>query len=324
MFIRAGRLWRTWWRSLLAALCAVGWVGVADAQSTGYAVRFYGNGTNDIDRVKIAVDNPSSLNDEPGPPVDVGATDFTIEFWVKASPTDNAARSIACGAGQFSWIAGNIVLDRDRFSAGGRDFGVSIANSGRLAFGVENGTGQSHTLCGSAMLLDNAWHHVAVQRRVIDGFLWMYVDGGLDAQAAGPAGDVSYPGHVYPDSNCGGPCVTSDPFIVIGAEKHDYDRANFPSYSGLFDELRISRTLRYAAPFTRPTVPFTPDATTVGLYHFNDGPGAPMAVDAATVPGSPTHGQVKYGGTPAGPTWSTDTPFTIGPPAPPTGVRIVR
>jgi hypothetical protein len=293
------------------------------AQSPAYSVRFYGNGVNDIDRIKIRVDDPYNPNDEPGPPVDVGNTDFTIEFWIKGTLTENIARSIACGSG-INWIQGNVVVDRDRYSSGGRDFGISLVNGGRIAFGVENSTGQSHTLCGSIAVLNGAWHHVAVQRRRSDGRLWIFVDGQPDGQVTGPGGDVSYPGAVFPDSNCGGPCVNSDPFIVIGAEKHDVDRTSYPSFSGFFDELRISTTLRYSATFARPTGPFVPDAQTVGLYHLNDGPGATVATDSATAPGAPTHGQVKYGGSPAGPSWSTDTPFPSMPaPSAPQNLRIL-
>jgi hypothetical protein len=56
---------------------------LALAHTQGYSLRFYGNGTGDIDRVKIRIDDPT--NNLPGPPADIGATDFTIEFWVKGN-----------------------------------------------------------------------------------------------------------------------------------------------------------------------------------------------------------------------------------------------
>ena len=83
-----------------------------------------------------------------------------------------------------------------------------------------------------ASVLDNQWHHVAVQRRRSDGFLSLYVDGTLQASADGPDGDVSYPDNGVPGNFCGGPCTNSDPFLVLGAEKHDAGAA-FPSYEGL-------------------------------------------------------------------------------------------
>ena len=37
---------------------------------------------------KIRLDDPA-LTSDPGPPADVGATDFTLEFFMKANVTDN-------------------------------------------------------------------------------------------------------------------------------------------------------------------------------------------------------------------------------------------
>ncbi|MEW6569468.1 MAG: M23 family metallopeptidase, partial [Chloroflexota bacterium] len=46
-----------------------------------YSLRFYGNGYGDLDRVKILIDAPAR-------PADVGATDFTLEWWMKAFAAD--------------------------------------------------------------------------------------------------------------------------------------------------------------------------------------------------------------------------------------------
>ena len=46
------------------------------AQNSTYSLRFYGHGVDGVDRVEIPID--------PSVPVDVGATDFTIEWWMKA------------------------------------------------------------------------------------------------------------------------------------------------------------------------------------------------------------------------------------------------
>jgi len=103
--------------------------------SPGFALRFHGNGfsARDLDRVKIRIDNP------PGPPADVGATDFTLEFWMKALAVENTAGPITCGANA-NWILGNIVFDRNRFNQD-REYGLSIAG-GRVVFGLRgDGTG---------------------------------------------------------------------------------------------------------------------------------------------------------------------------------------
>jgi len=270
----------------------------------GHALRFYGNGVAapDIDRVKIRIDDPANSN--PGPPADLGATDFTLEFWLKADAADNDADAVTCGD-NLAWINGNIVFDRDRYNQD-RKFGLSLAD-GRVVFGVSgNGTGDT-TLCGTASVLDGQWHHIAAQRRRSDGWLWLFVDGDLQAQADGPGGDVSYPDDGVPGNFCGGPCANSDPFLVIGAEKHDAGTA-YPSYNGWIDEVRLSIVLRYASNFTRPAAPFAPDANTAALYHLDEG-GGDILHDSSGATGGPSQGERRFGGAPAGPVWVTDTPF---------------
>jgi len=90
------------------------------------------------------------------------------------------------------------------------------------------------------------------ERERATGKMWVFVDGLLDAEGDGPGGDVSYPDDAASASS-------SDPYLVLGAEKHDQGAA-FPSYDGYLDEVRISKVLRYAGPFTRPKTPFTSDA----------------------------------------------------------------
>ncbi len=262
----------------------------------GSALRFFGNGINDIDRVKIRVDDPTNSN--PGPAVDVGSADFTIEFWMKGNLSENAASAVSCGANN-SWIYGNVVLDRDRYNQN-RNFGLSIAG-GRLVFGVYGATGGARTICGSSNIVDGTWHHVAVQRRRSDGWMWLYVDGSLQAQVNGPDGDISYPDNGVPGNFCGGPCTNSDPFLVIGAEKHDAG-PQYPSYSGFFDELRISKVLRYSSTFSRPWAAFSKDANTVGLYHFDEGNGSTAADSSGASPG-PSPATLRIGGNPQGPNW---------------------
>jgi hypothetical protein len=207
------------------------------------------------------------------------------------------------------WILGNIILDRDRFNQV-RTYGVSLG-AGRLAFGIVSQGGSATTLCGTSSVLDGQWHHVAVQRRRADGWMWLYVDGSLQAQVDGPDGDISYPDDGQPMNFCGPagnqPCTNSDPFLVIGAEKHDAG-AQFGSYRGLFDELHVSRVLRYGANFVRPTQPFTPDANTVALYHLDEGQGDQIT-DSSGAAGGPSNGERRLGGTPQGPQWVDTTPF---------------
>lgn len=273
----------------------------------GFSLRFYGNGVDDIDRVKIPIDDPNT--DLPGPPVDVGATDFTIEFWMRAYADENPTSAVSCGENE-NWIYGNIIIDRDRFSQG-RKYGISVAG-GRIVFGVTNANNSARTVCSTIDVLDGNWHHIAVQRRRSDGAMWIFIDGQFEGYAIGPDGDISYPDDGVPCSDCcnGSACTFSDPYIVIGAEKHDYDRNYYPSYRGWIDEIRFSNTLRYSSNFTVPSQPFMADAFTVGLYHLDEGTGE-LITDTSGANGGPSHGFRRYGGTPPGPQWSTQSPFRV-------------
>ncbi len=192
------------------------------------SLRFHGAGVSapGQDRVKIRVDDPET--DAPGPPADLGASDFTIELWIRGALADNPSAPVACGD-NVAWIYGNILVDRDRHNQD-RKWGVSIAG-GAVVWGVSGeGTGDP-TLCSGVTVLDGAWHHLAVQRRRSDGRLWIFVDGQRRADGPGPGGDVSYPDDGVPGDFCGGPCVDSDPFLVLAAEKHDAG-PDYPSFAG--------------------------------------------------------------------------------------------
>ncbi len=290
---------RPWSRLALPVFVAASFA--ARAAFAAPSLRFYGNGTGDSDRVKVAIDDPADSS--PGPPADVGATDFTIELWLKASAADNSAAAVTCGA-NLNWINGNIVIDRDRFNLD-RKFGVSIAG-GTVVFGVSGDATGDRTICGSRPVLDDAWHHVAVERRRFDGQMWIYVDGILDAEADGPDGDVSYPDDATP-------AAPNDPFLVFGAEKHDAG-PQYPSYAGFLDEIRVSTVLRYPSPFTRPHSPFAPDGNTAALYRLDEATGN-LVGDVSGAGGGPSDGQRQFGGSPAGPEWSTEVaPLGGNPP----------
>jgi hypothetical protein len=282
---------------------------------SNHSLRFYGNGVGDIDRVKIQVDDPDNSN--PGPPVDVGAGDFTIEWWMKAAPGENNAAAITCGANN-NWVHGNTLLDRSRMN-NDNDFGVSLAG-GHIAFGVGGAGTGDFTLCGLIPVNDGLWHHVAIERRSSDGRLWIFVDGVLDVQADGPDGDISYPNSGVPANTCGPtgdqPCTSTDPYLVLGAGKFDLG-PTYPPFSGWMDELRVSNALRYTGDFTVPATPYAPDANTLALYHFDEGEGTTLD-DVSGFPGGPSNGLLMVGGAPAGPEWSTDTEWSPTPSPTPT------
>jgi hypothetical protein len=288
-------------RRLLRLIAAAIVIGATVLPPSGHAagssLRFFGNGANEIDRVTIRLDAPHR-------PVDVGAGDFTVEWWMKASLAENPSNA-ACNGGADDWITGNIILDRDVYGAGDNgDWGISLGG-GRLIFGVSVGNSGA-TACGSTVVADGEWHHIAATRSAGAQAprVRLWVDGQLDAEADGPVGDASY-------RNGRTSVYTYDPFLVIGAEKHDAGAA-YPSYSGWIDELRISTVVRYTAAFAPPSGPFSDDANTAALYHLDEGAGDSTG-DSAIASGGPSNGQRRFGGSPQGPVWSTDTPFSTIP-----------
>lgn len=264
----------------LFALCA--------ASAHAGSLRFLGTPSTTADRVEIRLDGPAR-------PVDVGG-DFTVEFFLRMAPGSNAVPE-ACSAANDRWIFGHILLDRDVFGAGDAgDWGVSLMQ-GRIAFGVSVG-GAGATACGATDLRDGAWRHVALTRSASTGQLRVFVDGQPDGQATGASGDVSY------RDGRATQWPQSDPFLVIGNEKHFGPEA----FAGWLDELRISRVIRYAASFVPSTAPVAPDADTMALYSFDEGAGTTLG-DRSGAPGGPSDGVLRVGGNPAGPQWSTDTAF---------------
>lgn len=255
-----------------------------------YSLRFHGHNYGDLDRVKISIDAPHR-------PVDVG-NDFTIEFWMKAYPGDNSASS----CGPHDWYFGNVVIDRDVFGNGDYgDYGIVICNR-RIVVGVQRMSNSNSGVTGNTIVDDGQWHHIAVTRNSSTGGVALFVDGVLDAeQTNGPStGNVSYRDGrptSYPNS---------DPYLVFAAEKHDYSGSLY--YKGWLDEIRISNIRRYTSNFTPPVAPFSTDANTVGLYHFNEGTGT-VINDSSGASGGPSNGVLNVGGTPPGPVWSRESPF---------------
>ena len=267
-----------------------------------YNLRFYGNSPGDLDRVKIRIDDIDT--DYAGPPVDVGYTDFTIEFWLKANAAENTASAITCGANS-NWTLGNVVFDSSRTNMP-EGLGVSIAG-GKLAYGLSTSDGEL-TLCSSTDVTDGEWHHIAVERNrwggaIPDGYLWLYVDGVLEAEGPGPGGDPNYIDDAAPSS-------TQDPFLFIGAGKE----GRLP-FSGWLEEIRFSNTHRYTAPtFTVPDQPLTADSATIALFHLDEGSGDLVFDVSGFRPtnehlvGAPSNGVRFYGGSPPGPDWVLGDP----------------
>lgn len=265
------------------------------------SLRFYGYGRDNVDRVRIQLDNPA--DSAAGPAVDVGEGEFTIEFWLKGSASDNNAPAQDC-LPTTDWNGGHVVLDGARKVGDG--YGVALfAGKPYLFVGLGR---DSVLMCAEASVLDDAWHHVAFQRSASTGQVWLFVDGQVEGVAYGPTGDLSVPDDHVPATDCGPeanpiPCE-NDPYLVLGAEKHDLGLQN-PSFSGSLDELRVSTVMRYDGAFELKTRRFGSDESTAALYHFDEGEGTVLGDSSDNA----TDGELLVGGTPSGPEWSEESPF---------------
>ncbi len=291
--LRNYRIWLLTLAGLLLWLVS-GVDGSAPARAVGQtSLQFFGAGAEEPGRVRIPLGPLTDGRISSSAPVNVSG-DFTIEFWMKATAADNPAP--ACPNG---WYYGHIIIDRDVDGPGDYgDYGIALCD-GRLAAGVSVGE-DDRQLLSSVVVADGEWRHIALTRSD-GGLIALFVDGMPAGGADGPAGPIDY----RPNRETGQP--DSDPYLVLGAEKHGYPGSYH--YTGLLDDLRISSVVRYSGPFNPPSAPHPVDAQTVALYRFDEGSGA-FVGDSSGAAGGPSHGILIVAGSPAGPVWSTDTPFT--------------
>jgi hypothetical protein len=256
---------------------------VSAPAGNGYSLRFNGFATDYREnRVLLPLDDPDTT--APGPPVDVGAESFTIEWWLKADSLGNLAPATSCGSNSL-WVNGNILLDRS-INGVDRSFGASLAG-GLITFGVKNDNKEQKTICSTTKVTDDRWHHIALQRQFPTGALWIFIDGRLESMADGPDGDLSYPDALEP-------ALVIDSFLGLGAWKNEGDLSPHPYFSGWIDEVRISKGIRYTQIFKPPVGPFTSDNFTVALYHFDEGIGD-LITDRSGALGGPSHGSRDTG-----------------------------
>jgi len=262
-----------------------------------FALEFFGTTADRVGRLDIARSTQIQTGITPNP-LNFGG-DFTIEFWIFATSANDLFAGFGCNGPGIGWISSNIVMDADRNSGNvDNDYGISIGN-GSLQFGIADGS-TSWTICGSTQVTDSQWHHVAFTRDASAGAMAIYVDGQLDVSTnQGPTGSVAFVQGTF-----GSP---DDHLITFGVEHHDLVDRDF---TGAIDELRFSNVVRYEGPTVQvPTAAFSPDANTVGLYHFDEGSGT-VAANSATVAFDPfwnPDGILAVGGSPPGPAWITST-----------------
>ena len=128
------------------------------------------------------------------------------------------------------------------------------------------------------------------------GAIQAYVNGAIVAQGIGIPGSATVQ-HLAISCDgstirffVNGTQVASAPAIPLPSQYFGAQAWGDSAASGEMttDEWRVSTVARYAANFTPPTEPFTPDADTWGLWHMDDEPlGAWIAVSGGDVPPQP-------------------------------------
>jgi hypothetical protein len=235
------------------------------------------------DRFEVPINSGQTAN--------VGATDFTFDLWLRPrSSAFNTRGTVSAGA-DYTWIGGNIFLDRDDTRAQ-RCFGASLAD-GRVAFGARNASGTPYTVVGNsgADLRDNQWHHVRLQRQQSTGALWVGVDGARVAYVASPgnSGQVNYVS--------GGNANAQ--LCVFGTEK--YNQGSDLGYSGYMASVAITDSLLTPLADTTYTVPSAPLTGVLTRYRFLEQTGTSVSDDFGD-----SNGTISSGGVPA---WSDLSPF---------------
>jgi hypothetical protein len=95
---------------------------------------------------------------------------FSVEFWIRTTDSANTVNH---------WWQGKGLVDSDSPVGGDDDFGVSLANGGKVAVGVgSDPPGADPTRFSVKSVNDGQWHHVVAQYNVSS--LLIYVDGELD------------------------------------------------------------------------------------------------------------------------------------------------
>ncbi len=251
----------------------------------GYALRFYGSNTADVDRVRIPL---TSGGGTVATGANVGASDFTYELWVKCQSANNTSSSPT------DWRFSNVLFDRDIWNDS-RGHGIGVTNDGGnlvVVFGVAGGSLDHVTLSGTSNVGDNAWHFIVVDRNASTGLIRLGVDGTWQDSGTYTTGTLAYPTSYTPTGG------QDNEFIVLGQEKHDV--ASDDGYNGVIGYVRLSTARRYTGgSFSVPTVIPEDDASTGALYLFRDGAGTTLSDYAA----GNTDGTLLVGGSNNGPTW---------------------
>ena len=191
---------------------------------------------------------------------------YTFEAWAKTS------------ASVFQEI-----IDKRVGTAGDSWYRLALDASGHAIFELAANYGTNYAVATSAGTYnDGAWHHYAGVR-LASGNIVLYVDGVQVATYTSPIFAVN-------DTNV----------VEIGGTA----KAGGTFFNGQIDEVRISNNARYTSNFTPQSTEFTFDASTVGLWHFDE-PNGQYVTDSSSNADTGTLG--------ANSSVASDDPYLVSP-----------
>jgi hypothetical protein len=205
-------------------------------------------------------------------------TVFTVEGWVKrTSDTGRYETFLSNASSSYGQETVGVYVD-----GGNADCGSSPSD--QFAWAYTRVGGGWFFQCSGVSATLNVWYHIAVTRDSAN-VTRIFVNGVLRNTINGTAA----------------PTTSTGAFGIGNAG--DAVTEFFP---GLLDELRISSIVRYSSNFTPQTTPFITDASTVTLYHLDEGTGQVLN-DAS---GNNRNGVLGTSSSveTADPQWSTDAP----------------
>jgi regulation of enolase protein 1 (concanavalin A-like superfamily) len=187
-----------------------------------------------------ATNSYASVNDAAA--LDIAGSALCMEAWVKVNALPAAGSLSTIMARELGSSSGYALLIGDN----GR-FQVRLGTTG-------NSWGQFDS--GALTWTSGTWYHVAAS---YDGATVRIFRDGTQVTSGAQSGTL----------------LAGANKLYFGGKRYDWSNQHF--LNGVIDEARLSRVARYTANFTAPTAPFSNDANTVGLWHFNENTGGTSA-----------------------------------------------
>ncbi len=150
-------------------------------------------------------------------------------------------------------LRGCLLDARDPISGDG--LSLKLSEGGSLRLRMQGGSTSLDTLL-DLPLSSTFWQHLALTWNQSTGIAELFLGGKPSGQFAGGF----------------------SPAAVFSLGRDQATGADY--FDGYLEEFRVSNTIRYTGPFN-PNGPFSPDAATLGLWHFDEPMGSTMLTDAS-------------------------------------------